>query len=247
MSDVKSTELSMTRRTRHQLRCQCCSLLFPALSPAALYCSDACRQAAWRARHRPTALVVQRSVFDDSNALPPARQLKPAPMPFAFEGRQVRVITDDHGMPWFVAADVCAVLGVGNSRQALTRLDDDEKGVFSIDTLGGTQSMTTVNEPGLFALVLGSRKPEARRFKRWVTHEVLPTIRRTGRYAIGAVTPQTLLPMDPQGVQVLVVANDPEEARRIWHDTLENEIAWLIQRRTTDPVRDTAAYQFVRG
>ncbi|WP_094555478.1 Bro-N domain-containing protein [Synechococcus sp. 1G10] len=105
-------------------------------------------------------------------------------VPFEFEGLQVRVITDEKGQPWFVAADVCSVLGIGNPRQAMSRLDDDEKGVISTDTPGGEQVMTTVNEPGLYNLVIGSRKPEARRFKRWVTHEVLPTIRRTGRYAI---------------------------------------------------------------
>jgi prophage antirepressor-like protein len=106
-------------------------------------------------------------------------------LPLAFDGCQVRVVTDEQGSPWFVAADVCTVLAVGNSRDALTRLDDDEKGVASIHTPGGIQSMTTVNEPGLYSLILGSRKPEAKRFKRWVTHEVLPAIRRTGHY--GAV------------------------------------------------------------
>lgn len=109
---------------------------------------------------------------------------EPPLVPFEFEGLQVRVITDEQGEPWFVAADVCSVLGIGNPRQAMSRLDDDEKGVISTDTPGGEQVMTTVNEPGLYNLVLGSRKPEARRFKRWVTHQVLPTIRRTGRYAI---------------------------------------------------------------
>jgi prophage antirepressor-like protein len=104
--------------------------------------------------------------------------------PFQFEGRQVRVITDEQGEPWFVAADVCACLAIRNPSDALNRLDDDEKGLGQAETPGGEQSMSTVNEPGLYNLVLGSRKPEARRFKRWVTHEVLPAIRRTGRYAI---------------------------------------------------------------
>jgi prophage antirepressor-like protein len=104
--------------------------------------------------------------------------------PFQFEGRQVRVITDEQGEPWFVAADVCACLAIRNPSDALNRLDDDEKGLGLTETPGGNQSLTTVNEPGLYNLVLGSRKPEARRFKRWVTHEVLPSIRRTGRYAI---------------------------------------------------------------
>ena len=102
-------------------------------------------------------------------------------VPFDFEGRPVRVVTDSQGEPWFVAADVLATIGLG--RKALERLDDDEKGVSSIHTPGGGQEMTTVNEPGLYTLVLGSRKAEAKRFKRWVTHEVLPSIRKTGSYA----------------------------------------------------------------
>jgi prophage antirepressor-like protein len=105
--------------------------------------------------------------------------------PFDFEGRQVRIITDAQGEPWFVAADVLSTISL--DRKALERLDDDEKGVNSIHTPGGIQEMTTVNEPGLYALVLGSRKAEAKRFKRWVTHEVLPAIRKTGSYAVPAM------------------------------------------------------------
>ena len=105
--------------------------------------------------------------------------------PFDFEGRQVRIVTDAQGEPWFVAADVLSTISL--DRKALERLDDDEKGVNSIHTPGGVQEMTTVNEPGLYALVLGSRKAEAKRFKRWVTHEVLPAIRKTGSYAVPAI------------------------------------------------------------
>ena len=105
--------------------------------------------------------------------------------PFDFEGRQVRIVKDAQGEPWFVAADVLSTISL--DRKALERLDDDEKGVNSIHTPGGVQEMTTVNEPGLYALVLGSRKAEAKRFKRWVTHEVLPAIRKTGSYAVPAV------------------------------------------------------------
>ena len=100
---------------------------------------------------------------------------------FSFDQSAVRVVTVD-GEPWFVAADVCAALTIGNNRDALTRLDDDEKGVGSIYTPGGSQEMAIINEFGLYSLILGSRKPEARRFKRWVTHEVLPSIRKTGSY-----------------------------------------------------------------
>ena len=103
---------------------------------------------------------------------------------FTFESHNLRVTTGDDGEPWFVAADVCAALSIGNNRDVLARLDDDEKGVGSIDTLGGKQDMAVVNESCLYALILGSRKPEAKRFKRWVTHEVLPSIRKTGAYAV---------------------------------------------------------------
>lgn len=96
---------------------------------------------------------------------------------------QVRTIVRDDE-PWFVAADVCRALEVSNSRDAVARLDEDEKGVVLTDTPGGRQEMTIVNEPGLYSLVLGSRKPEAKAFKRWITHEVIPTIRKTGAYSI---------------------------------------------------------------
>ena len=105
---------------------------------------------------------------------------------FDFESHDVRVVLGQDGEPMFVAADLLSTLNL--DRKALERLDDDEKGVSSIHTPGGQQEMTVVNESGLFNLVLGSRKPEAKRFKRWVTHEVLPSIRKTGSYAMpGAI------------------------------------------------------------
>lgn len=108
-------------------------------------------------------------------------------MPFDYEGREIRVVKDEQGDPWFVAADVCAVLQLPETHKAVARLDDDEKDRNSIPTPGGSQSMTVVSESGLYNLVLGSRKAEAKRFKRWVTHEVLPDIRKTGSYAVPAM------------------------------------------------------------
>lgn len=95
---------------------------------------------------------------------------------------QVRTVVKGNE-PWFVAADVCRALEISNNRDALSRLDADEKDVALTDTLGGKQEMTIVNEPGLYSLVLGSRKPEAKEFKRWITHEVIPSIRKHGMYA----------------------------------------------------------------
>ena len=100
---------------------------------------------------------------------------------------QVRVVMRD-GEPWFIAADVCRALEVDNNRQAVSRLDEDEKGVILNDTNRGKRSMAVVSEPGLYALVLGSRKPEAQSFRRWITHEVLPAIRQEGAY----MTPERL-------------------------------------------------------
>lgn len=97
---------------------------------------------------------------------------------------EVRSVVKD-GEPWFVAVDVCKALEIKNNRDALGRLDDDEKGVVSTDTLGGEQEVGVVNESGLYTLVLGSRKPEAKAFKRWITHDVIPAIRKTGGYIQG--------------------------------------------------------------
>lgn len=90
------------------------------------------------------------------------------------------------GEPWFVAADVCKALELPDTHKAIGRLDDDEKGKNSIPTPGGKQNVSVVNEAGLYSLVLGSRKPEAKAFKRWITHEVLPVIRKTGGYVNNA-------------------------------------------------------------
>lgn len=94
-----------------------------------------------------------------------------------------------NGEPWFVAADVCRALEISNPSDALGRLDSDER--MTLDSTeghsgqrGGAQKLNIVNEPGLYTLVLGSRKPEAKAFKRWITHEVIPAIRKTGGYTI---------------------------------------------------------------
>ncbi|WP_338065358.1 Bro-N domain-containing protein [Thiospirillum jenense] len=100
--------------------------------------------------------------------------------------RKVRAVMRDDA-PWFVAADVCAVLGIENHRDAVARLDDDERGSVKVDTLGGVQSVAAINESGLYTLILRCRDATtegtvAHRFRKWVTAEVLPSIRKTGSY-----------------------------------------------------------------
>lgn len=97
-----------------------------------------------------------------------------------------------NGEPWFVAADVCKALELGNPSMTVERLDEDEKGISTIDTLGGKQRMAIINEPGLYSLVITSRKPEAKAFKRWITHEVIPAIRKHGAYMTKSVLEQVL-------------------------------------------------------
>ena len=103
---------------------------------------------------------------------------------------QIRTVMRD-GEVWFVGKDVAEALGFTNSRDAIaTHVFDDDKGVEIIDTLGGKQKMTAINESGLYALVFGSRLESAKRFKRWVTSEVLPAIRKTGSYDLEDLSPE---------------------------------------------------------
>lgn len=96
----------------------------------------------------------------------------------------VRAIRDENGEPMFVASDVAKILGYGDATHMTRRLEEDEKGLRSVETPGGTQMANVITEPGLYSAILGSRVPEARAFKRWVTHEVLPALRRDGGYMV---------------------------------------------------------------
>lgn len=102
---------------------------------------------------------------------------------FGFGDQLVRV-TDMSGSAWFVANDVCRALELTNPREAVSKLDEDERGVISTDTLGGVQQVTIISESGVYSLIFKSRKPCAVAFRKWVTSEVLPTLRRTGHFEI---------------------------------------------------------------
>ena len=150
------------------------------------------------------------------------------PQAFTFNAsnQQVRTVTID-GEPYFVAADVCSCLQLSNNRQAVATLDDDEKRVSVVMTpLGGPQSMTVLNESGLYNLIFQSRKPEAKAFRKWVTSEVLPALRKTGEYRL----PQrrSLLyvrPKDYIDLRSVPYSSEPLNGypvRRIVH----NDVAW---------------------
>jgi len=113
--------------------------------------------------------------------------------PFNFDGQKVRVVVRD-GEPWFVASDVARILGFKDARDATRSLDADEKGPHTVRTPGGEQTVSVISLAGLFSLLVRSRVSEAKRFRRWVTHVVLPTIHKAGRYEFD--------PADLQGVDV---------------------------------------------
>lgn len=115
-------------------------------------------------------------------------QLAKPSIGFTFEDHQIRTIFRD-GEPWFYASDICDAIAVINHRDAISKLDDDEKGVALTDTLGGKQNLVIVSESGLYTLILRCRDAVKQgtlpwRFRKWVTNEVLPSIRKTGRYQV---------------------------------------------------------------
>ena len=118
---------------------------------------------------------------------------------FNFEDASIRVI-EKNGEPWFVAKDIAIVLDFRDAEVACRTLEEDEKGTLNVCTLGGNQQMTGINESGLYHLILVSRKPEAKKFRKWVTEEVLPSIRKTGSYSV------TKTNMD-----IAIYSNDPLE------------------------------------
>lgn len=130
-------------------------------------------------------------------------------VPFTYEGTSVRTVTTEDGTPWFIAKDVCDILELTNTTVALEGLEEDERAKYY---LGRQGSANVVNEAGLYSLIFKSRKPEAKAFKRWVTHEVLPTIRRHGGYLTPDKIEEALT--DPDTIIQLAQTLKREQARR---------------------------------
>lgn len=164
---------------------------------------------------------------------------------FTYQESQVRTVQKD-GEPWFVLKDVCSVLGISKYRDTAERLDPDERGSVKVDTLGGAQDMIVINESGLYNVILRSDKPEAKPFRKWVTSEVLPSIRKTGGYIQGQdqLSPEELM------AKALMVAQKTlaDREARISQLTVENQIMApkaeyfdeLVERNTLTSFRETA-------
>lgn len=132
---------------------------------------------------------------------------------FLFNDQQVRTVVRD-GEPWFVGKDVAVVLGYKNTRDALSKhVDDEDKGVAKCDTLGGAQNLPIINESGLYSLIVSSKLPTAKAFKRWVTSEVLPTIRKHGAYMDTDIIEKSL--SDPDFLIQLATTLKEEKQRRM--------------------------------
>lgn len=128
--------------------------------------------------------------------------------PFNFDQYQIRTMQDDGGEVWFVAQDVSDVLEYSEAKDMTRNLDDDEKGRQIVPTLGGNQEMSVINESGLYSAILKSRKPESKRFKKWVTSEVLPSIRKTGSYSMAQPKTTADLPDLVSACNALVASVD---------------------------------------
>jgi anti-repressor protein len=132
---------------------------------------------------------------------------------FQFENNEIQIYFDDRGDPYWIAHEIGKLLEIKNPRDVVARLDNDEKGVVLIDTPGGTQQVTTINESGLYEFVFSSRKPTAQRFKKWIRKVVLPQIRKTGSYG---------LPTDPKQQALLLAQTVLEQNKQI--ESLEAKI-----------------------
>ena len=164
---------------------------------------------------------------------------------FKYQTNEVRTV-EMNGEPWFVLKDVCEVLDLDTTAKVAERLDADEKGMNQIHTPGGMQSVTVINESGLYNVILRSDKPEAKPFRKWVTSEVLPSIRKHGGYIAGQeqLTPQELM------AKALLVANKTlaDREARISELTVQNQIMTpkaeyfdeLVDRNLLTSFRETA-------
>ena len=162
---------------------------------------------------------------------------------FAFNSQQVRILSVN-GDPWFIASDVCKILELGNVSKALSRLDSEEimsldrESILTLSDDPNTVRLSAISESGLYSLTLGSRKPQAKEFKRWVTREILPTIRKTGKYEIAPSAPA--LPQDyEEALAALLVSVREQKALTAANQKLiEANQSLEIEVQTLEPKAD---------
>jgi len=185
--------------------------------------------------------------FECTGSLTGERDMKDM-IEFDFRGHEVRTVTDEHGEPWFVAKDVAMVLGYGSAPDMTRMLDKDEKGKQKLQTPGGEQSLTTVSESGLYACIVRSQREEAKPFRKWVTSEVLPSIRKTGRYDAseqpGAAPQPTALPVmtAEQKMDIIkdIIVIGQEAGDHVMvvmaHDCIKNAVAPMLYGEQAKPL-----------
>lgn len=165
-------------------------------------------------------------------------QVQPSQV-FDYQNFNIRTFTKDDGSIWFVGVDVCKILDLESTSTVYSRLDEDEKGLTSvIDSLGRLQNTTIINKFGLYNLILTSRKPEAKQFKRWITHEVLPSIEKTGSYSINPPKELTRLELLELAMQSekekLKLQVEKKQAERI---ALENKNQRLLVEKKNEVLK----------
>lgn len=158
-------------------------------------------------------------------------------VPLHFHQADVRMVVQG-GQPWWVLNDVCAILELANPRNAAKRLEDYQKGVHSMDTLGGRQEMVIVNEPGIYALTMVSRKPEAKAFAQWLFTQVLPSIRKHGSYPPPEALPALSLDQEgPWDGQEKTIGERFREERERWESESGYKMAGTIPLMSKPVVR----------
>ena len=157
----------------------------------------------------------------------------------------LRVVNNDENNPKFVARDVCAALGIINPSDAIKNLDDDEKGVEKVYTLGGVQNTLVITESGLYALIMRSNKPAAREFRKWVTSVILPTIRKTGKFGNNTDLVRNVLDNPDFAIELLKQLKDERSARTELEEQVQ--IAQRIHSIRSDMQYEPGLKRYIHG
>lgn len=158
---------------------------------------------------------------------------------------QLRVVTRD-GEPWFVASDLAKALGYRDAEKMTRGIDSEDKGTQNVGTLGGGQSMTIVNESGLYCAIFASRRPEAKQFKRWVTTEVLPAIRKTGAYAVHPAVSELGFFQPPMTARLLPPVQAPRPINQIEYGRLAELVDQIAKCYRMEGMGRFAAWRVAR-